>query len=86
MDNPFGVVTSDHLLKPVFELAEQLNIQMLCFTGINDINIFNHFNLIYALRIETVNSNQYAYVDYDVINKLESPQEFYLYEQVSLVD
>lgn len=57
MDNPFGVVTSPHLLRPVFELAEKLNIQMLCLTGIADINIYDNFELVYALRINDLTSN-----------------------------
>jgi hypothetical protein len=51
MDNPFGPVSSEHLLEPLFKIAETYDTQMVCFTHINTSAITNQFGLIYSLRV-----------------------------------
>lgn len=50
-DNPFDKIQSEHVVKPMIELAKRTNTQLLCFTGVNDKTIQQEF--------ETVISNQY---------------------------
>lgn len=50
-DNPFDKIQSEHVVKPMIELAKRTNTQLLCFTGVNDRTIQQEF--------ETVISNQY---------------------------
>ena len=84
MDNPFGVVTSQHLLQPVFELANKLNIQMLCFTGIGDINIYDNFDLVYALRVEDI-TTQLSHIELTLAKEPEEYiQTFNYYKQGQL--
>ena len=33
LDNPFGKASSDHVLSPVFYIAEQLGFQMIALTA-----------------------------------------------------
>ena len=51
MDNPFGPVSSGHLLEPLFKIAKTYNTQLICFTHINTSAITNQFELIYSLRV-----------------------------------
>lgn len=84
MDNPFGVVTSPHLLKPVFELAKRLNIQMLCFTGISELNVYDNFDLVYALKVEGLTS-QLSKIEVSVKKEPEDHiQMFHYFKQDQL--
>lgn len=51
MDNPFGPITSGHLLKPMFDIAEKYNTQLICLSGIKQDSVVNSFNLIYMIKI-----------------------------------
>jgi hypothetical protein len=64
MDNPFGAMSSKHLVKPVLDLAEKYNIQMICFTAITDRSVIDQFNLVYTLyaKITADKSNKFLSV------------------------
>lgn len=49
MDNPFGPITSEHLLKPLFEISKKYNTQMICLTDLKEHTVFDRFNLIYSV-------------------------------------
>ena len=84
MDNPFGVVTSQHLLEPVFELSRKLNIQMLCLTGISEIGIYDNFDLVYALKVEGL-TPQLSKIEMSTLKvPEENVQTFYYYKQPQL--
>ena len=51
MDNPFAQTHSEHLLKPLMELARKNNTQLICFTGIGAEAIYNSFDNIYVLNL-----------------------------------
>jgi hypothetical protein len=51
MDNPFGPVSSGHLLEPLFKIAKTYDTQLICFTHINTSAITSQFDLIYSLRV-----------------------------------
>lgn len=51
MDNPFGPVSSGHLLEPLFKIAATYDTQLICFTHINTSAITSQFDLIYSLRV-----------------------------------
>jgi len=61
MDNPFGPISSEHLLKPLFEIAKKYNTQLICLTDLKQNSILNCFNLIYMLKIRTgtLGTNEY---------------------------
>ena len=45
LDNPFAVITSAHVLKPMFRMAEQFRIQLICLSDITKCDITNCFDL-----------------------------------------
>ncbi|MBX0314161.1 hypothetical protein [Planococcus glaciei] len=51
MDNPFGPISSEHLLKPLFEIAKKYNTQLICLTDLKQNSIMNCFNLVYMIKI-----------------------------------
>lgn len=51
MDNPFGPITSEHLLKPLFDIAKRYRTQLICFTDLKQYAIYECFDLIYLLKI-----------------------------------
>lgn len=51
MDNPFAKTNAEHLLEPMFQIAEKYNIQLLCFSGIGGSSVYNRFNKIYVAKV-----------------------------------
>ena len=52
MDNPFGPITSGHLLKPMFDIARKYNTQLICLSDIKQGSVLNSFDLIYMIKIK----------------------------------
>ncbi len=50
MDNPFGVTYSEHLLKPLMEMAKKNNTQLICLSGLGGDSIYGRFDNIYILN------------------------------------
>lgn len=61
MDNPFGPISSEHLLSPLFEIAKKHRTQLICLSDLKQNSIMNCFNLIYMLKVRTsaIGSNEY---------------------------
>ncbi|MPN33479.1 hypothetical protein SDC9_180967 [bioreactor metagenome] len=51
MDNPFAKTNAEHLLEPMFQIAEKYNIQLLCFSGIGGSSVYNKFDKIYEAKV-----------------------------------
>lgn len=52
LDNPFGKASSDHVLGPVFFIAEQLGFQMIALTAHAEGKFLqNYFPIIYSCRL-----------------------------------
>ncbi|MEN8904796.1 MAG: hypothetical protein ABF289_02440 [Clostridiales bacterium] len=69
MDNPFGPITSEHLLKPLFEIAKKYNTQLICLTDLKEHTIFDRFNLIYSINIEREIGRDEEYIEIKTIKK-----------------
>ncbi len=52
MDNPFGPITSGHLLKPMFDIARKYNTQLICLSDIKQGSVLSCFNLMYMIKIQ----------------------------------
>lgn len=74
MDNPFGPITSEHLLKPLFEISRKYNTQMICLTDLKEHTIYDRFNLIYSLSIEREVGRDEEYIEQRTV-KREIPGE-----------
>ena len=61
MDNPFGPISSEHLLNPLFEIAKKHRTQLICLSDLKQNSIMNCFNLIYMLKVRNsaIGSNEY---------------------------
>ncbi|MFH5835896.1 hypothetical protein ACHAL6_07450 [Proteiniclasticum sp. C24MP] len=97
MDNPFGPISSEHLLKPLFEIANKYDTQLICLTDLKQNSIMNQFKVIFMLKImgNTTGTMEYLTVeeepssDYqDEVNEnLEMVNyHFKEMEQISLLD
>lgn len=63
MDNPFAQTNAEHLLKPLMNLADKTNTQLICLTGLGGESIYNRFDNIYVLNlIETHLRNGIQYL------------------------
>ena len=51
MDNPFAQTNASHLLKPLMEMAEKTNTQLICLSGLGGESIYNRFDNIYVLNL-----------------------------------
>jgi DNA repair exonuclease SbcCD ATPase subunit len=93
MDNPFGPITSGHLLRPMFDIAEKYNTQLICLSDIKEGAVISSFNLVYNIKIRQ-NMMRQEYLDIEENNFTglktdERLEKAYLYSkviQMSLLD
>ncbi|SHJ68821.1 Chromosome segregation ATPase [Dethiosulfatibacter aminovorans DSM 17477] len=93
MDNPFGPITSGHLLKPMFDIANKYDTQLICLSDIKEGAVINSFNLVYSIKIRQ-NMMRQEYLDIEENNFAglkvdEKLEKAYLYSrasQISLLD
>ena len=67
MDNPFAQTNASHLLKPLMDMAEKANTQLICLTGLGGESIYNRFENIYVLNLIAAslrNGMQYLKTDH----------------------
>lgn len=46
LDNPFGPISSAHVLQPMFDMAERLKVQLICFSNITKADITSRFKVV----------------------------------------
>ena len=54
LDNPFGKASAKHVLDPIFEIADKLNFQLICFAApeIIKVEISERFPIFWELKLE----------------------------------
>lgn len=77
MDNPFGPISSEHLLKPLFDIAKKYNTQLICLTDLKQNSIMNQFKVIFMMKIveNTSGTMEYLKVEESTYNGEEEPAE-----------
>ena len=55
MDNPFAQTNASHLLKPLMDMADKMNTQLICFSGLGGDSIYGRFDNIYVLNLVASN-------------------------------
>jgi len=93
MDNPFGPITSGHLLKPMFDIAKKYNTQLICLSDIKQGAVVNSFDLIYMIKIRQ-NMMREDFLELEPVllkelkqdERLENAHLFGKLEQVSLFE
>ena len=64
LDNPFGQASSDHVLSPVFFIAEKLGFQILTLTAHTEGKFLgDYFPVIYSCRLRTAANTDMQMVD-----------------------
>lgn len=71
MDNPFGPISSEHLLQPLFAIAKRHRTQLICLSDLKQNSIMNCFNLIYMLKVRTSAIGSDEYLKFEEIIKDE---------------
>lgn len=55
MDNPFAQTNAAHLLRPLMDMADKMNTQLICFSGLGGDSIYGRFDNIYVLNLVASN-------------------------------
>jgi hypothetical protein len=71
LDNPIGEMNALQLVRPALEMAEKSNIQVIGWTGINDMNVLGLFPLVISLRRRVGVSR--TYVEVESVRDNDSP-------------
>lgn len=75
MDNPFGPISSEHLLKPLFTIAGKYHTQLICLTDLKQNSILNCFDLIYMIKIRQNVLGTHEYIQLEQQLKEEAAVE-----------
>jgi hypothetical protein len=75
MDNPFGPISSQHLLKPLFEIAKRYGTQLICLTDLKQSSILNNFNLVYMLRVRKGAASADEYLKFEEFKRSQDVPE-----------
>ncbi len=62
LDNPFGKLSSAHLVAPLREAAEKYGVQLVCFTAHREKDIDDAFDNHYLIRLHRSEGAEYACV------------------------
>ena len=81
IDNPFGKMSSTHLLDGLMLILDRFNVQAICLSDISQSSITNQFKVIYQLSLKSGKYTDKIYLTTD--NVIKSPElvENYLLEQ-----
>lgn len=86
MDNPFAKTNAEHLLEPMFEIANKYKIQLICFSGIGGSAVYNRFDVIYVAKVLVDNFRSKENVEFSKNEDTLETYDFEFYtEQTSLI-
>ncbi len=71
LDNPFGKITSAHLLKPMFDIAKHFNVQLICLSDINKSDVTSCFECVIKLVIKPQNLSSFEIMTHEGNEKIE---------------
>lgn len=83
LDNPFGPISSAHLLTPMFEIARKFRIQLICFTHLDTAEIVKCFSNSYMLKLKARPLSSIETLEVEPLQELE--HAFYRTEQLSFL-
>ncbi len=64
LDNPFGQASSDHVLEPVFFIAEKLGFQVIALTALAEGKFLrDYFPIIYSCRLRSAEGGETTIMD-----------------------
>ena len=83
LDNPFGSISSQHLLEPMFEIARKFHIQLICLTHLGTQAIVRCFTNVYGMKLKRLPLSGAEVLEAEPKQQLE--QANYQVEQLSLL-
>ena len=69
--NPFGKITSAHLLKPMFDIAEHFNVQLICLSDINKSDVVSCFECVIKLSVKAQKLSNYEILTHEGNERIE---------------
>lgn len=82
LDNPFGPISSAHVLEPMFAIANHFRVQMICLSDISKQDILNCFDLVIKALVKRRAFSNVELLTHEGNEELE--HGFYRAEQISL--
>ena len=82
LDNPFGPISSKHVLEPMFEIAKNYKVQMICLSEISKSDIISCFNLVIRAIVKQFTFSNKEQLTHEGNESIE--HGFYRSEQMSL--
>lgn len=82
LDNPFGPVTSGHLIEPMFDIARHFKVQLICFSHINTSEVVKFFDSVVMVHIKPTPLSNMEIVSAEVPEEVE--HAFFRAEQTTL--
>lgn len=64
MDNPFATITSRELLSAMMQLALKMRTQLICFTAVEDVNVFAVFGNCYECTVHDIEGTRQSKLDF----------------------
>lgn len=86
LDNPFGKITSAHLLQPMFEIAKHFHVQLICLSDINKSDVLNCFETVIKLIIKPQSLSNMEIMTHEGNEKIEHGYYKIMNGQMSLFD
>ena len=71
LDNPFGKITSAHLLKPMFDIAKHFNVQLICLSDINKSDVVGCFDCVIKLVIKAQSLSNFEIMTHEGNERIE---------------
>lgn len=72
MDNPFATITSKELLSAMMQLALKMKTQLICFTAVEDANVFSVFGNCYECTVHDIAGTRQSRLDFYNRNQNEA--------------
>lgn len=82
LDNPFGPISSKHVLEPMFEISGNYNVQMICLSDISKSDIVSCFDLVIRAVVKQFALSSKEQLTHDGNESIE--HGFYRSEQMNL--
>lgn len=82
LDNPFGPISSKHVLEPMFEIARTYNVQMICLSDISKSDISSCFDLVIRAVVKQISLSSKELLTHEGNEQIE--HGFYSTEQTKL--
>lgn len=82
LDNPFGPISSKHVLEPMFEISRNYHVQMICLSNISNSDVVSCFRLVIQAVVRRFAFSSKEQLTHDGNEAIE--HGFYRAEQMNL--